>query len=485
MHHSFEKKKSSRKLNLSMNELFAFVKLRPGMFEKELQAKRDAAAAKITESENTSTRGFSTREGLDETDSLRKNQNHWSILRQLGTGKDGVLHDASQMSNHIVILGCMDNIDTFADFSNSAVCAGVQHDVLFVGEGIPLKWKTTRAKHPNMFFLQGDIFTDIDASLKLNLKDAFSVVMLAHRREGLEFEENENLDFEMLFLYLKIASFIPPHIHFTVELTSGQNMSVLNSAAIRNSTKQGATVHHVVGPQVTLDFSPLTNGNGPDPLLAETNAQGEKKKTHVKQLSRQGVFATQFIENKASDSKYQTKLPAGRSRGSVEFKIDDIEMQRGSTATVKTWEGGDAHYNFAIYAAGRAYVPDIVDNLLCQSFFTSMTTNLCEALVCGRANEAMFLIECPMVFVSSYFSDIFRALIARNVFTMAIYKSPSRTENSVMPFVYTCPDPKTILNRLDKLFVYGNFEEIKLVEAQLSLPFISENRKQRLGEFNH
>lgn len=32
----------------------------------------------------------------------------------------------------------------------------------------------------------------------------------------------------------------------------------------------------------------------------------------------------------------------------------------------KTWEGGDAHYNFAIYASGRAYVPDIVDNLLCQ-----------------------------------------------------------------------------------------------------------------------
>ena len=34
--------------------------------------------------------------------------------------------------------------------------------------------------------------------------------------------------------------------------------------------------------------------------------------------------------------------------------------------SARRWEGGDAHYNFAIYAAGRAYVPDIVDNLLCQ-----------------------------------------------------------------------------------------------------------------------
>ena len=53
-----------------------------------------------------------------------------------------------------------------------------------------------------------------------------------------------------------------------------------------------------------------------------------------------------------------------------------------------------------------------------------------------------------------------------------------------MPFVYTCPDPKTILNRLDKLFVYGNYEQIQLAEAQLSLPFtFTEDRNKRLGEF--
>ena len=44
-----------------------------------------------------------------------------------------------------------------------------------------------------------------------------------------------------------------------------------------------------------------------------------------------------------------------------------------------------------------------------------MTTNLCEALVCGKEDEAMFLIDCPVVFASNYFSDVFRALIARNV----------------------------------------------------------------------
>ena len=47
-----------------------------------------------------------------------------------------------------------------------------------------------------------------------------------------------------------------------------------------------------------------------------------------------------------------------------------------------------------------------------------MTTNLCETLVCGKDNESMFMINCPMGFVSSYFSDLFRSLIARNVSTM-------------------------------------------------------------------
>ena len=65
---------------------------------------------------------------------------------------------------------------------------------------------------------------------------------------------------------------------------------------------------------------------------------------------------------------------------------------------------------------------------------------------------------------------------------MAIYKYPSRSENSVMPFVYTCPNPKTILNRMDKLFVYADHEVLKVAEAQLSLPFaMTEDRKKGLG----
>lgn len=250
-----EKKRSSRRMNFTMNDLFIYVKLRPGLLKKGLARMREERGV-----EAQSERAAPFDDTLEDLPSFRG----WELLRQTGGGRDGVLQDASHLVNHIVVFGCMDNIDTFAEFINSAVYKGVPHNVIFVGEDMPVKWQSTRAKHKNMFFLKGDIFSDIDASLKLNLQNAWSVVMMAHRREGLEFEENENLDFEMLFLYLKIASVIPAHVHFTVELTSGQNMSVLNSVAIRNSLKHAAKMaavnhrSHVA----CRDFNALVNVNG-------------------------------------------------------------------------------------------------------------------------------------------------------------------------------------------------------------------------------
>lgn len=75
---------------------------------------------------------------------------------------------------------------------------------------------------------------------------------------------------------------------------------------------------------------------GEDPLLEEMIAQGEKKRLPVKRVSRQGVFATQFIENvKCSDTNYRSKHPPGRTRGSIEFKIDDIDPQKVGRLTMK------------------------------------------------------------------------------------------------------------------------------------------------------
>lgn len=66
-----------------------------------------------------------------------------------------------------------------------------------------------------------------------------------------------------------------------------------------------------------------------DSLLDELVALGEQKQARTLRLSRQGVFATQFIDNTVDvRTKYLSKLPAGRSRGSTEFKATDFDLKK-------------------------------------------------------------------------------------------------------------------------------------------------------------
>jgi hypothetical protein len=151
----------------------------------------------------------------------------------------GQLTHALTLTDHIIVFGCKDNMTSFVDFVDIPLVNSLtetdNRSILYVGTELPDKWMKMKQKHPSLFYLQGDMSTKATLS-RTNLTKAFSVVMLAHRREVLEFEDDDNMDFEMLFLYLKISSYIPSHVHFTVELTGGQNMGVLNSVAVRKES---------------------------------------------------------------------------------------------------------------------------------------------------------------------------------------------------------------------------------------------------------
>ena len=125
-----------------------------------------------------------------------------------------------------------------------------------------------------------------------------------------------------------------------------------------------------------------------------------------------------------------------------------------------------------------------------------MTSNLCEALVCGTTEQSIFQQEIPSSFHMFYFRDIFRACVARQVcvstdlcfyslspqvLPLGLYRAPLRSEGAYMPFVYTCPPPTTILNMGDKLYVYGSPKNIKAVFQQLSLPFTKQGGTTILG----
>lgn len=53
-----------------------------------------------------------------------------------------------------------------------------------------------------------------------------------------------------------------------------------------------------------------------------------------------------------------------------------------------------------------------------------------------------------------------------------------------MPFVYTCPPPKTILNVSDSIYVYGNPKDVQNLEKILNLPFVKQGNMTHLGKLS-
>jgi hypothetical protein len=113
-----------------------------------------------------------------------------------------------------------------------------------------------------------------------------------------------------------------------------------------------------------------------------------------------------------------------------------------------------------------------------------MTSNLCEALVCGTSEQAMFLIELPSTFRYGYYSDLFRACVSRHVLLLGLYRAPQHSESSYMPFVYTCPPPKTILNVSDSIYVYGSPKDVQSLEKILNMAFLKQGNMTYLGELS-
>jgi hypothetical protein len=66
---------------------------------------------------------------------------------------------------------------------------------------------------------------------------------------------------------------------------------------------------------------------------------------------------------------------------------------------------------------------------------------------------------------------------------LGIYRSPRPNNGAILPFVYTCPEPKAVLYSGDKLFVYGNPSTIKILKEALSFSLVrSANGKLTLGD---
>jgi hypothetical protein len=153
----------------------------------------------------------------------------------------GHLSFASVLTNHIIVFGDTVNLSLFIEeLRRPLVSSSGYHQILIVSENEPPKWDMIFANYEHIYYLQGSMINSEDFN-RTNVREAFSVVLLANRDSVTKVEE-ENLDADTLFAYLKLEKYIPRNVFFTVELTCASNIAVLNSTMLgQDNTKHSST----------------------------------------------------------------------------------------------------------------------------------------------------------------------------------------------------------------------------------------------------
>ena len=188
--------------------------------------------------------------------------------------------DASAISEHIIVFGCVDNIHLFVNELRRPLIRGDNYKpIVIVNEDPPPKWAAIKARFHDVYFLQ-EVITSSQGFNASNVRDAFAVILLASR-DSVTMVEEENLDAETLFAYLKLERYIPRYVYFSVELTCSNNMAVLNSTIMRR-TRRGKLTQKVLQQKRTTDGT----------HKHESNVSGGAHSTS-EHMQIKGTFSTQ------------------------------------------------------------------------------------------------------------------------------------------------------------------------------------------------
>jgi len=319
--------------------------------------------------------------------------------------------DASRLSDHIIVFGCVDYIHLFVNELRRPLIRGNSYrSIVIVNDFEPHRWSAIKQRFNDVYFLE-EIITTSQGFNASNVRDACAVILLASR-DSVTMVEEENLDAETLFAYLKLERYIPRHVFFTVELTCANNMAVLNSTIMRRTRGISVNPKNIKNKQANdLAFNKLTEKpTGPSNVVQHTQVRGT--------FSSQRKVVLSTMDNQSKEVKNLLRSNPGRRMSSIkvrDFPTFKEEEKKKMNLARSFWDVAGTHHTLPVFAAGRSYVPSIFDSLLCQSFYASLSPVLCEKLVCGQNNQTIFQEALPANFVGQIFMNVFRAFQSRNV----------------------------------------------------------------------
>ena len=383
-------------------------------------------------------------------------------LQELNTNHDDYgdskeLKDASNFKNHIILFGCTDNLLSFIEELRRPLMIGfAYHPVVVIAEELPKKWSKLVSNFRDIYFMRGRLTSGKDFN-RSNLRYAHAVVLLANKNSATKIED-EYLDADTLFAYLKLEKHIPNNVFFTIELTCASNMTVLNSTVNSNDTTNSS--NNLKGAFVSHNLSRRnqdTNENNPT-----VNNKGGKRGSILGSPTAKGVEIGRRQTYQANDLASLILNMKKRARKNRK-NLKDPEL---------FWSAFGTYHLFPVFASGRAFYPSSFDNILCHCFYNYFTPLLYEKLVCGQKYQTIYRIPIPESFAGRWFVDIYRALISHFILPLGLYRCPDAAQQSVLPYVYTCPRPETVLRREDHVYVYGNPLVLQGVIDKLKRPLV-------------
>lgn len=389
------------------------------------------------------------------------------------------VENASDLRGHIIVFGCTTLIYQFISEVRKEVHNTFMTEpaaILVVDENPPEGWDMICEVFLNIQFLRGKMTRSTDFN-RTNIDEASSVVLLAGRESVTRVEE-ENLDAEALFAYLKLEKYVPRNVFFTVELTCASNMAVLNSTVLRQSRHQNSGADGVASSTKKRSKKRMSVTE----REIERKRAAQESRLNIRTEMLKGAFCSHkavmkeeyFHHLSKSTTKILSNIP-GRRVSSLEAMDNSIvgegarKKQTAAQRLEAFWTMQDSHHLLAVFASGNAFVPASFDSMLASSFYSAFLPLLAESLICGSKYQSIHQIDVPLPFIGRFFVDLFRAFQSRNLLIIAVYRAPLTSNGSILPYVFTAPHAEVELRFGDKVFVIGN--PATLVE---SVPILGE-----------
>ena len=146
----------------------------------------------------------------------------------------------------------------------------------------------------------------------------------------------------------------------------------------------------------------------------------------------------------------------------IEFLLPDNEL--------KKFDSMETNFvNTSVFSSGEVYVSSLIDTLTCQAYYNKHIVTIIDQLLTGGRNglnhnisyicqsvglksSNLWHMDIPTKFIDKTFLELFTSFCDQGIIALGLYRLPGARDNN-HSYVYTKPNPNTILTHRDKIFV--------------------------------